>query len=289
MNIPVDTILALVYFYLPIIFSLIALYYAFYFLKTARALENTPPSKIRSAAQGYVELLGRSAALPERPVEGLLTQKPCAWYGYTIEQFTRPQYTDENAEASWNIVEQGASFNPFLLIDETGKCVVLPEKAQIIPNAITTWRGYSPTPSLPPNSFWTSLFGGMWGNFRYTERRLELDSTLYMTGQFYTWQADSSELNRYPLLTQHAKNNGLNALNVIVQTTPEVNEPYIISTLSEKLLVRRFRRKAVLYFVGFLFFVALTTHSKLPFIKERLDNWAFKMKSFHPSSTWFVK
>lgn len=282
MNIPTDTIVTAIHPFLPILLALYSLFNAFYFLKKARVLENTPPSKIRSAAQGYVELLGRSTLLPNHPISSQFTQKPCVWYGYTVEQF-------QSNNNGWDIIEQGASFHPFLLTDETGACFVLPENAEIIPNATITWRGDSRTPSPPPTSFWTSLFWGHLGQFRYTESRLELDSALYLTGEFYTWQVNSAELNKYPELNLYAQDNHLDTVNVMVQITPKADEPYVISTLPERSLVRRFKIKSFLYFIGFLIFVAFATHPDLAWVQQDLRNWAFKMKSFHPASTWFLK
>src|SRR6266542_4039224 len=50
-----------------------------------RQIEDIPTSKIASAAQGYVELLGRSVPIPDCPVLAPLSQLPCCWYRYTIE------------------------------------------------------------------------------------------------------------------------------------------------------------------------------------------------------------
>jgi len=59
---------------------------AFRSLHIARLIEDTPTSRIRSAAQGYVELAGRC-----RPLDGTqnlapLTQRPCVWWSYRIQQ-----------------------------------------------------------------------------------------------------------------------------------------------------------------------------------------------------------
>ena len=49
-------------------------------LKIARLIEDTPTSRIRSAAQGYVELAGNGLPLPATKNPAPLTQRPCTWW-----------------------------------------------------------------------------------------------------------------------------------------------------------------------------------------------------------------
>ena len=49
-------------------------WFAFRWLHIARMIEDTPTSRIRSAAQGYVELAGRCRALGSTPNLAPLTQ-----------------------------------------------------------------------------------------------------------------------------------------------------------------------------------------------------------------------
>src|SRR5690554_6778645 len=67
-----------------------------------RHLLDTPTSRIRSAAQGYVELVG---VLRSGPVENLsapLTGEPCLWWRYRIEE-----YRSNGKRSSWSLVERG--------------------------------------------------------------------------------------------------------------------------------------------------------------------------------------
>jgi hypothetical protein len=57
-------------------------------LRRALAIGDTPTSRIGSAAQGYVELVGRGRNHPNFPVVSKLTQLPCLWYRYIVEQRT---------------------------------------------------------------------------------------------------------------------------------------------------------------------------------------------------------
>jgi hypothetical protein len=70
----------------------------------ARHLLDTPTSKIRSAAQGYVELYGVLEALPDMQLRGPLTGKPCLWWRFRIEE-----YRSSGKKRSWRVIESGAS------------------------------------------------------------------------------------------------------------------------------------------------------------------------------------
>ncbi len=54
-------------------------------LARARLLGDVPTSRIRSAAQGFVELYGVLEEGPEGPLQAPLTGKPCLWWRYRIE------------------------------------------------------------------------------------------------------------------------------------------------------------------------------------------------------------
>src|SRR3569832_2694177 len=59
---------------------------AFVSLRRARLIEATPTSRIRSAAQGYVELAGAAVMMEGVPIIAPLTLLPCAWYRYREEE-----------------------------------------------------------------------------------------------------------------------------------------------------------------------------------------------------------
>ncbi len=175
-NFNIDQILTTLYYCMPIAFSLISFYYAFYYLKAARTIEDTPSSRIRSAAQGFVELTGTTKSLLSHPVLGKLTRTPCGWYRYTIEKYT-VRIIQKTPTYSWELLETGTSSVPFLLDDETGECAILPEGAEVIPTRPISWRDHTYNPGPPPNSFWKWFFWNSWGPYRFTEYRLELCPT----------------------------------------------------------------------------------------------------------------
>lgn len=122
-----------------------------------RQIHDLPTSKIASAAQGYVELLGRSRLLDGTPILSRLCGLPCCWYRYQIEEL--------NEDDRWQIIDQGSSIAHFLLIDDTGACVISPEGAEIVTRDHRTWRE---------------------GHYRNSEWLLLPGSVLYALGEFTT-------------------------------------------------------------------------------------------------------
>lgn len=88
-----------------------------------RAIVDTPTSRIASAAQGYVELIGVGQPLSDTQLLSPYTQLPCLWYRYVVER---------RRNGEWRHAEQGESDLPFNLEDESGRCEVDPAGAQIL-------------------------------------------------------------------------------------------------------------------------------------------------------------
>src|SRR6202011_3390048 len=93
-------------------------WYAFKAWGKNRVIEDTPTSRVRSAAQGYVELSGRGILPPCAQSKGPLTGKPCTWWRYKIKE-----RGSSGRSRSWRTIESGASELPFLLDDGTGLCL----------------------------------------------------------------------------------------------------------------------------------------------------------------------
>lgn len=135
-------------------------------LRRLRMLRNTPTSRIASAAQGYVELAGHGKPLTDPPLLSKLTALPCLWYRYHIER--------RDGENRWHSEDRGNSDDPFVLEDDSGRCVIDPSNAEILTSHVDTWRD---------------------GNYRYTEwKLLHLDS-LYAIGQFRTFGGNTMTLD----------------------------------------------------------------------------------------------
>lgn len=144
-------------------------------LQKYRAITSTPTSKIASAAQGYVELMGRGLpASVELTIFGKLTHLPCLWYRYNIEH--------KDHDGDWHSIESGTSENTFVLRDDTGDCVIDPDHADIL---------------TQHKQQWTSGF------HRYTEWQLLKNDALYVLGEFRTQGGSTAEFDL------HAEHNAL--------------------------------------------------------------------------------
>jgi E3 ubiquitin ligase len=158
-------------------------WYAFKAWAKNRVIEDTPTSRIRSAAQGYVELSGRGVLPPNSANKGPLTGIPCAWWRYKIEE---RGYAGRSR--SWSTIQSDTSAIPFLLDDGTGQCLIDPRGAEVFPSARDTWYGASEWPEMHiPNG--TGVFGWLVDTFvtdkyRYTEHRLPLHEHVCALGAF---------------------------------------------------------------------------------------------------------
>ena len=122
-----------------------------------RQVRDLPTSKIASAAQGYVELYGRSAHTPGNPVNAPCSGLPCCWFGYCIER--------KSGDDKWIEEDRGESAAHFLLVDGTGECVISPDGAEVL---------------YARKSVWTR------DDHRYTEWLLLPQRPLYAVGEFRT-------------------------------------------------------------------------------------------------------
>jgi hypothetical protein len=149
-------------------------------LRIARLIEDTPQSRIRSAAQGYVELSGSGLPLPGTRNLAPLTQRPCVWWRYRVSRRTERGHGKGRREG-WETVASGTSTIAFLLDDDTGQCVVQPDGAEVVPVEATTWYGNTPWPAeAPPGRM---MFSGS-REYRYVEERIYEHERLYALGDF---------------------------------------------------------------------------------------------------------
>ncbi len=149
-------------------------------LRRARVIEDTPTSRIRSAAQGYVELTGIGHPGGE-PLLTPLTGTPCCWYHCRVERYVR-----SGKHSHWKTVRDVTSESPLILRDGTGECLIDPRGAEVHPRHRRIWYGNSVMPARGPGggSGLRRVFGG--GRYRYTEERLDAGDPLYAIGEFVT-------------------------------------------------------------------------------------------------------
>ena len=170
------------FFYLALALSSAAalwlMYRTFSRLRRARWVEDTPTSRIRSAAQGLVELCGEADAGGHEPLISPLGGEPCLWYRFRVEEYQR-----SGRNRQWRTVEQGQSDRPFVLRDETGECWILPEGADIHPRLRRRWEGPHRWPLSRTGG--TGMLATVFGRrYRYTEECLRQDDLLYALGWF---------------------------------------------------------------------------------------------------------
>ena len=151
-------------------------------LSEARFLLNTPTSKIRSAAQGYVELYGVLDELPDGQLRAPLTGTPCLWWRFKIEE-----YDDDGKRKRWRVIESGVSEALVRLKDATGECLINPKGAEVRPSTRQVWSGSERHPR--GLSECVGLLGMLFSagsQYRYTEERLHVGQPLYAIGDFRT-------------------------------------------------------------------------------------------------------
>ncbi len=171
-----------------IVVLLIAEIAAVYFIRRnwlrARMLEDTPTARVRSAHQGFVELEGEGQIMKGPPVIGPLTNRPCLWYRYKVEKRAWRTDTFSKNSADWRTVSSGVSDALFELRDATGRCVIDPDGAEVVPDVSDVWYGNSSQPQFATTTGRNMLSVAM-GRYRFTEERL-LPGHIYVMGRFQT-------------------------------------------------------------------------------------------------------
>ena len=136
-------------------------------LKRLLAIGGTPTSRIASAAQGYVELVGRALPHPAGALRSRYSLLPCVWYQYSVEQ--------REEDGKWHRIESGRSDESFLLDDGTGLCLVDPENAEVLPRRTEV-----------------STQGQ---DYRCTESLILTGEQVYAIGEFSTIGGENADLN----------------------------------------------------------------------------------------------
>ncbi len=221
-----------------------------------RLIHDVPTSRIASAAQGYAELSGHIEQHPDEMLLAKLSQTPCAWYRYQIEE--------KDADNDWRVTEYGDSDQTFLLLDGSGTCVIDPVGAEI---------------TTAHKNVWTE------SDYRYTEYLLLPGDDLYALGDFTTtgpdtsaqifkrevadllaeWKADRADLLRRfdtnqdgevdlleweqartaaeaQIRIQHTQRASEKPVHLL--SKPKISRPFLISNLGHEQLSQRYRRWA---------------------------------------------
>jgi hypothetical protein len=91
-------------------------------LKRYRTVADTPTSRIVSAPQGYIEIVGQGQQPPGEQLLSPINGLPCLWYRYRVER--------RNGDR-WEHVESGVSHDTFGINDGSGHLLVDPDNAEI--------------------------------------------------------------------------------------------------------------------------------------------------------------
>ncbi len=168
-----------------LIATIVGFFFAFKNIHSKRIIEDTPTSKIRSAAQGYLELVGHGYLMEGQPIVSPLTGTTCTWYEFKVEE---RRQSGKNSE--WAPIRKGISDELFLIKDETGQCIIDPEGAHVTVSRKDVWYGGSSSPmgnSTATRKKRVFLSGVFVSNkYRYTEKLLHSGETLYAIGLYKT-------------------------------------------------------------------------------------------------------
>ncbi len=151
------------YWFALLVCSVVALasfYFAIHHWRRLRLIEDAATAKIRSAHQGYLELKGMGRLMDGEPIIAPLSFAHCLWWRFKVEE--KQSHGDSDA---WRVIRQGVSDNLFYLEDETGRCVVDPEGAEVTSDDKRVWYGDG-------------------GRYRYSEWLILLGQPLYAIGEF---------------------------------------------------------------------------------------------------------
>lgn len=139
--------------------------------RLARIIEDIPTSRIVSAPQGYVELLGEACELAGTSLVTSLSGTPCLWYRWQIAHragdgfYSRDLITTLFSNAVYVPSEHAESQFNFGIRDGSGEAVIFPNGSEIISAHRQTWYE---------------------GDARFTEEYIVPGDQLYVLGDFST-------------------------------------------------------------------------------------------------------
>jgi hypothetical protein len=223
------------------------------------AIRDTPTSRIASAAQGFVELIGKGRPMPGQPVLSPGHGLPCLWYRY--RRFKR-------SNNKWQQIDSDESDTPFILEDSTGRCLLDPAGAEVMTDRKESYQE---------------------DDYRLEEELLLIDGPIYALGDFAShggghtlfdervelgnvlenWKQDQDELRRRfdldgngeidPQEWQLARTAAQREVDAIRQATldapvkheltrPRSGRPYLIACFPPEQLAHRYRLLVWLHF-----------------------------------------
>ena len=160
--------------------ALLALWRSLVRVKRDRLVADTPEVRIRSAAQGYVKVRGRTQPAGPAPAAAPLSARPCVWWSYEIAHEER----DSRGNRRWHTTDSGSSVETFALVDDDdARCLVGPLQAEITPSVHNVWYGSTSWPMAGPPEDSSLLQRLGIGSWRYTERLLGVGARVCVMGE----------------------------------------------------------------------------------------------------------
>lgn len=148
-------------------------------LRQKRLIEDTPTSKVRSAAMGLVELSGQ--AVPRTMLKAPCTGRECCWWYCRVQEYKR-----SGKNSRWVTVKELGSPELFYLRDSTGRVLVDPQGAElIVPETVIPLDSGTRAQLEPAFAAW-GLSSSSWFGFdkkmRVQEQAIIPAAELYVLG-----------------------------------------------------------------------------------------------------------
>ncbi len=157
---------------------LVAVWFMFRHLRRYRLITDTPTALIRSAPQGYVEIIGHVIGGEEGLLTAPLSGRPCVWYRFRIDR------QSSRGRNRWRNERRGSSEAWFQINDGSGVCLIDPAKAEIDAVQHRVWYGQSANPAAESNSRMRGIAFN--SRYRYTESVILEHEKVYALGTFKT-------------------------------------------------------------------------------------------------------
>jgi hypothetical protein len=153
-------------------------------MKAARQSEDFATTRIRSAAQGYVELFGVTRPPDGGMLKAPLSGRSCVWWQYTVSEIIGEEATQQSKQSP----------HPFYIEDATGRCLIYPHGADLIPSDTKTWQSSKSAALADATGVLDAQFEKV--RFRCAESILLPNVRLYVLGEFKTVRKAPHALDR---------------------------------------------------------------------------------------------
>ncbi|CAG9295140.1 E3 ubiquitin ligase [Celerinatantimonas diazotrophica] len=203
-----------------------------------RMVADTATSKIRSAPQGYVELIGQASACPGQTYQHApFSNLECLWFFVEKERKEVTKDADGKKTVEWKTIFSQRSDAPFQLVDSTGHCCVHPAGADVTPAIFR--RVNSTYDTISSHEMLGGQSIGYSHRYRYSESLIVAGDPLYALGEFKTHVDQRTGEQRHDMLKPAYR-----------------EQPFVVSSKGEQKLLKSYLKRIWLYCFGFVLFAA---------------------------------